>query len=59
MSLNEIEEFERKIEYFVKQNKIINIEEVSLYRRKRSIIEKLYSHIFWIKYDLKYFLNQK
>ena len=51
MTENEILFFEKQISLFNKNNRMLNIEDVDLIKRNKSIIDNLFSFIFWLKYD--------
>ncbi|MFL2999382.1 MAG: DUF2334 domain-containing protein [Cytophagales bacterium] len=57
MELEDFRSFEKGIANNIIHDNIIRIDEIALKKRKKSILDQLYSHSFWIKYELKYFLK--
>ena len=57
MEMNDLNLFEKQVSRNIIKNNIINIDEIGLTKRRKSILDKLYSFAFWIKYELKYFMK--
>lgn len=59
MSLNEINVFEKSIEFLSKKNRITSVKKFKFKCNKPSIWDQLYSFYFWQKYNLKLWLKGK
>jgi predicted deacetylase len=57
MTEKEIICFENKINLISKKNKIIDVNNLELSQNNKSLIDNVFSFLFWIKYDLKTFLS--
>ena len=57
MRVNEINVFEKKIEFLSKSKKLTSIKKLNFKDNKPSILDKFYSFYFWQKYNLKQLLK--
>ena len=57
MSLDEINEFEKKLEFLSKSKKLASVKKLRFRDNKLSILDQLYSFYFWQKHSLKLFFK--
>ncbi len=59
MSYEDISSFEKKISAPLFKDNVVNVGEIKLYKRKRSVLDILFSYFFWIKYEIRQLIKLK